>query len=143
MEYQLTKYMSPASLPSWLPNGSIAIPESFPKIICLCGSTQYWDEFQDAAEAEILKGYIVLSVGIRFREGNSIYDRLDECERRYVKDDLDILHRRKIDLADEVLVVNVDGYIGDSTRGEIEYALEHGKPVRYQYPDLYPAVGGL
>jgi hypothetical protein len=44
---------------------------------------------------------------------------------------LDALHKRKIDLADEVLVLNVDGYIGESTRSEINYALAHGKPVRY------------
>jgi cell division protein FtsB len=44
---------------------------------------------------------------------------------------LDELHKRKIDLADEVLVLNVGGYIGESTRSEIEYARKLGKPVRY------------
>lgn len=95
------------------------------------------------AEQEILKGHIVLSVGIPYREGHPLYDSHNEAIRTLTKEGLDELHRRKIDLADEILVLNVDGYIGDSTRGEIEYALEHDKPVRYQYPDLYPAIEGL
>ena len=48
-----------------------------------------------------------------------------------VKQQLDELHKRKIDLCDEVLVLNVGGYVGDSTRSEIRYALEHGKPLRF------------
>jgi len=50
------------------------------------------------------------------------------------KEHFDELHKRKIDLADEVFVLNIDGYIGDSTRSEIEYAVAHGKPVRYLEP---------
>jgi hypothetical protein len=44
---------------------------------------------------------------------------------------LDDMHKRKIDMADEIYVINVGGYIGDSTRSEIEYARETGKKVRY------------
>lgn len=121
----------------------IEMPDDFPIITCLCGSTQFWQEFQDVAEQEILKNHIVLSVGIPYREGHPLYDAATPEERIAVKERLDRLHKRKIDLADEILVLNVDGYIGDSTRGEIEYALEHNKPVRYQYPELYPAVNGL
>ena len=44
---------------------------------------------------------------------------------------LDDMHKRKIDMADEIFVINVGGYIGDSTQSEIEYAIEHGKTVRY------------
>lgn len=54
---------------------------------------------------------------------------------------LDTLHLQKIDLADEVLVVNPGGYIGDSTRREINYALSHGKPVRYTHSPNEPQTG--
>lgn len=47
------------------------------------------------------------------------------------KEALDELHLRKIDLADEVFVINIDGYIGKSTRNEIEYAKKQGKPIHY------------
>ncbi|KQZ91209.1 hypothetical protein ASD62_15795 [Phycicoccus sp. Root563] len=47
---------------------------------------------------------------------------------------LDALHRRKIDLADRVLVVNPGGYVGESTRGEIDYARAAGKPVSFTHP---------
>jgi len=124
------------------PSMDISVPVDFPNIVCICGSTQYWQEFQDAAEQEILKGNIVLSVGIPYRDGNPTYDSHSPEGREYTKECLDYLHKRKIDLADEVLVLNVDGYIGDSTRSEIEYALKHNKPIRYQYPNLYPAVSG-
>ncbi len=48
-----------------------------------------------------------------------------------VADRLDELHLRKIDLADEVFILNVGGYIGESTRKEIEYAQRQGKPIKY------------
>ena len=48
---------------------------------------------------------------------------------------LDDMHKRKIDLADEIFVINVDGYIGASTRSEIEYAVRTGKTVKYLYPE--------
>ena len=51
------------------------------------------------------------------------------------KEMLDDMHKRKIDMADEIFVVNVGGYIGSSTRSEIEYAIVHGKPVRYLEQD--------
>ena len=47
------------------------------------------------------------------------------------KEMLDDMHKRKIDMADEIFVINVDGYIGESTRSEINYAMEKGMPVRY------------
>jgi hypothetical protein len=54
---------------------------------------------------------------------------------------LDELHKRKIDLADEILVLNVSGYIGESTRSEIDYALEHGKRIRWLEPEEQPEKG--
>lgn len=89
------------------------------------------DAFFDAGWSETLKGHIVLSVGV-WREGPA--DHGGEWIGESVKEMLDELHKRKIDLSDEILVLNVGGYIGDSTRGEIEYAEKTGKPVRYLEP---------
>lgn len=101
---------------------------SGPRIVCLCGSTRFMDAFFDEGWKETLKGNIVLSVGV-WRKGPA--DHAGEWIGEEVKQQLDELHKRKIDLADEVLVLNVGGYIGASTQSELEYAEAHGKPVRY------------
>ena len=106
-----------------------------PKIVCLCGSTRFAKEFADANERETLAGNIVLSVGC-FRR--TAPDGQREPMEESVKAALDVLHKRKIDLADEVLVLNVGGYIGDSTRSEIEHARKTGKRVRYLEPGRTP-----
>lgn len=102
-----------------------------PPIVCLCGSTQFYDEFQKANYEHTMNGEIVLSVGFyphaRARHGHGEGVAHDSA----AKVALDELHKRKIDLADYVLVLNVGGYIGDSTRSEIAYAEQRGKPVRY------------
>ena len=105
-----------------------------PTIVCLCGSTRFYDEFQRANYDETMLGRIVLSVGFyphaKAEHGHGEGVGHDSAE----KVTLDELHKRKIDLADEVLVVSdLDGYFGESTRGEIEYAYRHGKPVRYLF----------
>ena len=56
---------------------------------------------------------------------------MDEGTLTRTKEMLDDMHKRKIDMADEIFVINKNGYIGDSTRSEIAYALEHGKKVNY------------
>ena len=56
---------------------------------------------------------------------------MDEGTLSKTKEMLDDMHKRKIDMADEIFVINVGGYIGDSTRSEIGYAIEHGKKIRY------------
>jgi len=67
-------------------------------------------------------------------EVNDFISRLMSFEERAeLKQRLDTLHLRKIDLADEILVLNQDGYIGESTRREIDYAASLGKPVRFWY----------
>jgi hypothetical protein len=93
-----------------------------PKIVCLCGSTRFQDTFIQANTDETSKGNIVLTVGSYVH-----YTPVPES----IKEALDKLHLRKIDLADEILVLNVGGYIGESTRNEINYAKEQYKPVRY------------
>jgi hypothetical protein len=95
-----------------------------PVIVCLCGSTRFGEAFKDAMRSETLAGRIVLSVGLL---GHAEGIDMDGP----VKATLDELHKRKIDLADEVLILNVGGYIGSSTRSELEYAKAHGKNVRY------------
>ncbi len=95
------------------------------KVITLCGSTRFKDAFMDAQKRLTLEGNIVISVGMFGHSGDS------EVWRSSTKEMLDDMHKRKIDMADEIFVINVGGYIGLSTRSEIEYAHSTGKPVRY------------
>ena len=98
-----------------------------PKIVTLCGSTKFKDDFFKANERLTLLGYIVLSVGF-FMHSDS---RSIEPQ---VKEQLDDLHKRKIDISDSIFVLNVGGYIGESTQSEITYALSQGKDVEYLEP---------
>lgn len=105
-----------------------------PKIVCLCGSTKFWEAFQKESLRLTLEGVIVLSIGAATASDDSHFGSLPKPEYDRVKASLDELHKRKIDLADEVLVLNVGDYIGESTRSEIEYAILNGKMVHYAYP---------
>ena len=93
------------------------------KVITLCGSTRFKEQFLEAQKRLTLEGNIVISVGLFGHSGD------DEVWTEGTKEMLDDMHKRKIDMADEIFVINVDGYIGSSTRSEIEYALRHGKKV--------------
>lgn len=95
------------------------------KIITLCGSTRFKEQYLEAQKRLTLEGNIVISVGLFGHSGD------DEVWTEGTKAMLDDMHKRKIDLADEILVVNVGGYIGESTRSEIEYAKANGKVVKY------------
>lgn len=95
-----------------------------PLIVVLCGSTRFKSAFEQANKAETLAGRIVLSVGC-FMHADEVPITTEQ------KTALDALHLRKIDLADEVLVLNVDGYVGESTRREIAYAQRRKKPIRW------------
>lgn len=97
---------------------------SIPRIIVICGSTRFWQAMADAAWAETLHGRIVVRPDVDMKRPGAGY-----ADAAAVKVDLDELHRAKIRLADEVLVVG--DYAGDSTRGEIAYARELGKPIRF------------
>ena len=108
----------------------IEVPDNFPEIICLCGSTRFMDAFHAVGWQLTLDGCIVLTVGVC----KHAEDHGGEALGQDVADRLDKLHRRKIDLADRVYVLNVDGYIGESTRGEITYAKKMGKEIRYLEP---------
>lgn len=100
-----------------------------PTIVCLCGSTRFGEAFRDANLKLTVAGRIVLSIGCDLRSDNELWS--DPAEAARLKVALDELHKRKIDLADEVFVLNVGGYIGESTRSEIEYAEKIGRPVSY------------
>lgn len=107
------------------------------KVITLCGSTRFKDEFLQAQKDLTLQGNIVISVGLFGHAGDSeVWENMNEGTLTKTKEMLDDMHKRKIDMADEIFVINVGGYIGDSTRSEIEYAKEHGKIVRYLEDDL-------
>lgn len=95
------------------------------KVITLCGSTRFKDTFLEAQKRLTLEGNIVISVGLFGHSGD------DEVLTESIKQMLDDMYKRKIDMADEIFVVNVGGYIGDSTRSEIEYAKASGKTIRY------------
>ena len=102
------------------------------KIITLCGSTRFKNEFMEAQKRLTLEGNIVISVGLFGHAGdNEVWEGMDEGTLTRTKEMLDDMYKRKIDLADEICVINVGGYIGDSTRSEIEYAKRTGKSVRY------------
>ena len=102
------------------------------KIITLCGSTRFKDEFMEAQKRLTLEGNIVISVGLFGHSGdNEVWENMDEGTLTKTKEMLDDMHKRKIDMADEIFVINVGGYIGSSTRSEIDYAVASGKPVHY------------
>ena len=95
------------------------------RIITLCGSTKFKDEFIAEQKRLTLEGNIVISVGLFGHSGDN------EVWSEETKMMLDDMHKRKIDLADEIFVINVDGYIGASTRSEIEYALKNQKAKNF------------
>lgn len=100
-----------------------------PNIICLCGSTRFIETFAVKTWELEREGNVVLGCTLLPEWYCNVPDHFGEATG--TKAQCDELHKRKIDLADEVLVLNVGGYIGESTRIEIEYAVAHGKPVRY------------
>ena len=117
-------------------NTAFATGESVKKskypVITLCGSTRFKKEFIEAQKRLTLEGNIVLSVGLFGHSGDEeVWEDMDEGTITKTKIMLDDMHKRKIDMSDEIYVINVGGYIGDSTKSEIEYAKKNGKRVRY------------
>ena len=93
-------------------------------VITLCGSTRFKEQFLEAQKRLTLEGNIVISVGLFGHSGD------EEVWTPGTKEMLDNMHKRKIDMADAIYVINVGGYIGSSTRSEIEYAEKHGKTIK-------------
>lgn len=98
------------------------------KVITLCGSTRFKEDFERINKELTLAGNIVISVGAFGHAGDTFTE-----EQKVMLDDI---HKRKIDMADAIYVINKDGYIGSSTRSEIQYALRLGKQIIYMEDDL-------
>lgn len=96
-----------------------------PKIVCLCGSTRFKDEYIETNKRQTLRGNIVLTVGMFGHSGDTLSVQQKEM--------LDELHKQKIDLAEEVIFICPGGYIGDSTSSELEYARKTGKWISFPY----------
>lgn len=102
------------------------------KVITLCGSTRFKDDFLRVQKELTLQGNIVISVGLFGHSGDSeVWENMPEDTLTKTKEMLDDMHKRKIDMADEIFVINKGGYIGTSTKSEIEYAKSNGKSVAY------------
>ena len=106
-----------------------------PKIICFCGSSKFVGEmavlmWEFEKLGNICVGLHLMPNGYGEAKGHGKnYHHLAELEG--IAEQMDALHRRKIDLADEIFIVNLNGYIGESTRNEIEYAEKLKKPIKY------------
>ncbi|WP_405899095.1 hypothetical protein OG242_17720 [Streptomyces sp. NBC_00727] len=105
-----------------------------PRIVVICGSTRFMAEMTEAELRETEAGRIVVKPGCDLKSPHALWS--DPVEAEALKARLDELHRAKIRLADEALVVG--DYIGDSTRAEIAYARSLGKPVRFTHPEADP-----
>ncbi|MBQ6476529.1 MAG: hypothetical protein IJJ34_10055 [Clostridia bacterium] len=104
-------------------------------VITLCGSTRFKEAFLREQKRLTLEGNIVISVGLFGHAGDSeVWENMDEGTLTKTKQMLDDMHKQKIDMADEIFVINVGGYIGESTASEIEYAREKGKKITYLEP---------
>ena len=101
-----------------------------PKIVCLCGSTRFIKAFVKANKDETMQGNIVLLPGVYSYVSEEFHGEKISCTESEMNM-LKQLHKKKIDLCDELLVLNVDGYIGEDTQKEIEYTLDNKKMVRY------------
>lgn len=104
-------------------------------VVTLCGSTRFKNEFMEVQKRLTLEGNIVISVGLFGHSGDQeVWENMDEGTLTKTKEMLDDMHKRKIDMADSIYVINVGGYIGESTKSEIEYAKANGKKIEYLEP---------
>ena len=127
------------------PRRLLDLPADFPRIVVLCGSTRFYEAFRAANLKLTLSGVIVLSIGCDTKsDGDLAASAGLGDDPAAIKARLDDLHKRKIDLADEVLVVSDEsGYFGDSTAGEIAYANVAGKPVGYLHDAAFERADAL
>ena len=114
-----------------LPGKGAVMVGNYP-VITLCGSTRFRKSFEEVQKRLTLKGCIVISVGLFGHAGDDeVWEGMDEDTVTETKLMLDDMHKRKIDMADGIWVINVNGYVGSSTRSEIAYAAAQGKTIRY------------
>lgn len=102
-----------------------------PTIVCICGSGRFVEAWRAATRREGLAGRIVLGLAVMIGDGDTPIPH-DTPEKKI----LDELHLRKIDLCDVVLVLDVDGYTGESTMAEMKYARSILKPIRFWSEEL-------
>ena len=107
-----------------------------PLIVVICGSTRFMTEMAEADLRETAAGNIVVKPGCNMKEPHPLW--ADPLEAERLKGRLDQLHRAKIRLADQVLVVG--DYVGSSTTSEIAYAQALGKPIRFTQPEAFGTV---
>lgn len=111
--------------------------EPRPKVLTLCGSSRFPEAFAIANAHLSMLGYVVISLGLFGHADEPMGSKFlvsDGIETSEAKQRLDQLHFRKIDISDGIFVVNVGGYVGSSTKREIEYAKKAGKAVTYMFP---------
>lgn len=98
-----------------------------PRIVCLCGSTRFYQQFKEINYQETMAGNIVLSVGFAptKEHGETIGCSPEQKEL------LDQVYLKKIELADEIFVINVGRYVGESTAREIKHAVKLRKKIRW------------
>lgn len=102
------------------------------EVVTLCGITKFKEEFLRVQKELTLQGKIVLSVGLFGHSGdNEIWEGMAKGILTKTKLMLDEIHKRKIDMCDYIFVINKNGYIGESTKSEIEYAIKNGKGIKY------------
>jgi hypothetical protein len=106
-----------------------ALDEAKPEVVTLCGSTRFQTEFERVNREMTMQGKIVISLGVFGHLEMPDYN-WDDSD---LKQMLDTLHKRKIDIADRVHIINPDLYLGVSTRCEIRYAYAVGKRVTFEY----------
>jgi hypothetical protein len=131
---------------SWLSEHMVPAPETTirPPVVTLCGSTRFHGDFGRINYEMTMCGWIVLSVGFYWnapeQHGEDVGLPTTAAERERVKQTLDDLHMRKIDMSEMIVVINRDGYIGESTAREVQYAKAHGKQIRYAFPERKATV---
>ncbi len=111
----------------------LADKKNKPRVVCICGSMRFQAEMQEHAEFESLQGHIVVMPHVNMKAWTG---RLRDDLEGAVKTREDALHRAKIRMAQEILVVG--DYIGESTTAEIAYARWLGMPVRFTHPEVDP-----
>lgn len=113
-------------------------------VITLCGSTRFKKEFEEVQKDLTLNGYIVISVGLFGHSGDDeVWEGMDERTKTQTKIMLDDMHKNKIDMADEIYVINPDRYIGESTWSEICYARMVGKQISFLEPTSLEVVDAM
>lgn len=107
-----------------LPVDTSVEDEQKSSIICLIGSTKFKKEFEHAIREETLNGNIVLSVA-QFSHADNL--SISESEKTI----FDKVHLKKIEISNTVLVINAGGYIGESTKRELQYAKNLNKSIEF------------